>query len=411
MPLDASVVQNIEAVCEEALAAATAAGAPCVHTLDAWLADVEADGGAAMFKDRRAANESADRPRGLMDEMKQEVLARRQEDMLALIRASPAWGYEQGSIGKTGNMRIHDSSAAAAGSSEMVHDHMAAGTSAADALGPRMQQVLAKVGGDLAVARQRWRERYIVLTPGTLECYRKGDGSEAGGTPRARRGAAGLERTLSRQLADVVNVKMHIVRSAAEAMDYNQPGPDDAEEAVPSAYFEVTFRNLHDSFKMDVLCIQADSAAEAEAWIGSINELRVGAGESTLAEDEERSQRMLDELEEAFDELNKSIAPWLEKKALFPDALRVEEKACFVLNEAFCEAFAAKQAKLRSEPQSSAMWDIKPKYQSDTGWKDAIDALNRMLEDEDGQHLPTALEKHMLGSIDSIYTIHREKHG
>jgi hypothetical protein len=29
---------------------------------------------------------------------------------------------------------------------------------------------------------------------------------------------------------------------------------------------------------------------------------------------------MLDELEEAFDELNKSIAPWLEKKALFPGA-------------------------------------------------------------------------------------------
>ena len=57
-------------------------------------------------------------------------------------------------------------------------------------------------------------------------------------------------------------------------MDYCQPGPDDAEEAVPSPFFEVTFRNLHDSFKMDVLCIQADSPAEAEAWIASINELR-----------------------------------------------------------------------------------------------------------------------------------------
>lgn len=78
-----------------------------------------------------------------------------------------------------------------------------------------MQGVLAKVGGDLAEARQRWRERYIVLTPGTLECYRKSDSAEAGGTPRARRGMAGLERTLSRQLADVVSVKMHIVRSAA----------------------------------------------------------------------------------------------------------------------------------------------------------------------------------------------------
>jgi hypothetical protein len=99
------------------------------------------------------------------------------------------------------------------------------------------------------------------------------------------------------------------------------------------------------------------------------------------------------------------------RNLLFPDALRVEEKVCFVLNEAFCEAFAAKQAKLRSEPQSSAMWDIKPKYQSDTGWKDAIDALNRMLEDEEGQHLPTALERHMLGSIDSIYATHRAKHG
>ena len=127
MPVDASVVAKIEAVCEEALVDAVAAGAACVATLDAWRADVEAGGGAAMFKDRRAANEAADRPRLLMDEIKQEVLARRQEDMLALIRASPAWGYEQGSIGKTGNIRIHDSSAAAAGSSEMVFDHMAVG--------------------------------------------------------------------------------------------------------------------------------------------------------------------------------------------------------------------------------------------------------------------------------------------
>jgi hypothetical protein len=413
MPVDSSVVAKIEAVCEEALAAAVAEGAPCTATLDAWRRDVETDMGAALYKDRRAANESADRPRMMMDELKQEVLGRRQEDMLALIRASPAWGYEQGSIGKTGNMRIHDSSAAAAGSSEMMHDHTAVGTSAADALGPRMEQVLSKVGGDMAESLQRWRERYIVLTPGTLECYRKGDGSEATGTPRAaaarRGGLAGLERTLSRKLADVVNVKLHVVSTSAALLDSSSSAA--AEEAEPSPFFEVTFRNEQDAFKMDVLCIHADSPAEADAWIAQINELRVGALHSTLVEDEERTQRLLDELEEAFNELNAAMAPWLERKALFPAALRVEEQTCHVLNVSLCEAFAAKQTKLRAEPQSSTMWDIKPKYQSDTGWQDAITALNRMLEDEEGQHLPTSLEKHMLGSIDAIYATHRAKHG
>ncbi len=311
--LDSSVVAKIEGVCDEALAAAMAEGAPCSATLAAWRADVEAGNGAALYKDRRAANESADRPRMLMDEIKQEVLARRQEDMLALIRASPAWGYEQGSIGKTGNMRIHDTSAAAAGSSEMMHDHTAVGTSAADALGPRMETVLAKVGGDVAESYQRWRERYIVLTPGTLECYRKGDGGDAGGTPRgaaARRGGmAGLERTLSRKLADVVNVKLHTVRTSAALLDGSSSGSSTAEEAEPSPFFEVIFRNLQDSFKMDVLCIQADSPADAEAWIAQINELRIKAVESTLVEDEERTQRLLDELEEAFNELNSAMAP------------------------------------------------------------------------------------------------------
>lgn len=412
--LDSSVVAKIEAVCEEALAAAVVDGAPCSVTLDAWRAAVEADMGEALYKDRRAANEAADRPRLVMDEVKQEVLARRQEDMLALIRASPAWGYEQGSIGKTGNMRIHDSSAAAAGSSEIVHDHTAVGTSAVDALGPRMDQVLAKVGGDTAEPYQRWRERYIVLTPGTLECYRKGDGSEASGTPRAsaarRGGMAGLERTLSRKLADVVSVKPHTVRTSA-ALLFASSREGGAEEAEPSAFFEVTFRNLQDSFKMDVLCIRADSPAEADAWITKINELRIGAVEEDAAEEEQRTQRLLDELEEAFNELHSALAPWLEKKALFPAALRVEERACHVLNETLCEVFAAKQKKLRGEPQSSAMWDIKPKYQSDTGWNDAIAALNRMMEDEEGQHLPTSLEKHMLAAIDSIYATHRAKHG
>ena len=110
--LDSSVVAKIEAVCDVALAAAVAERAPCSGTLAAWrefCADVESGSKLlpAKIKDRRAASETADRPRMLMDELKQEVLARRQEEMLALIRASPAWGYEQGSIGKTGNMRSY----------------------------------------------------------------------------------------------------------------------------------------------------------------------------------------------------------------------------------------------------------------------------------------------------------------
>ena len=87
--IDAGAVAKIHAACEEALADAAAASAPCCATLEAWRADVGTEEGAALYRDRRAANEAADRPRAVMDELKAEVLARRQEDMLSIIRSSP----------------------------------------------------------------------------------------------------------------------------------------------------------------------------------------------------------------------------------------------------------------------------------------------------------------------------------
>ena len=87
--------------------------------------------------------------------------------------------------------------------------------------------------------------------------------------------------------------------------------------------------------------------------------------------------------------------------------LRVR-KARRVLNELY-DTFAEAEKATR-QPQSSAMWDIKEKYQSDTGWQDAIIALNRMLEDEDGQHLPVTRETHARCNRFHLRT-HRAKHG
>ena len=412
--IDAGAVAKIHAACEEALADAAAASAPCCATLEAWRADVGAEEGAALYRDRRAANEAADRPRAVMDELKAEVLARRQEDMLSIIRSSPGWGYEQGSTGKTGTLRVRDGGGGdAPGAGPLAHVSSAPGGAVTEALWPRVHSMLGFCGGDIAEGRQRWRERYIVLTPGTLECYRKVGGAESLSSPAAaaRRGITGLERTLSRKLADVSRVVPRNVLSSVERLQGTPTPRGGDEEAEPTAFFEVHFRNQHDAYKMDILCIQADNPVDADAWMKQILELRVTAVESTLAEDAEKSQRLLDELEEAFNELNTAINPWLEKKALFPAALRVAETCCAELNKGPCADFAAKQTQLRGEPQSSTMWDIKPKYQSETGWQEAITTLNRMNEDEEGQHLPTSLEKHMLGCIDSIYATHRAKHG
>ena len=89
-----------------------------------------------------------------------------------------------------------------------------------EALWPRVHSMLGFCGGDIAEGRQRWRERYIVLTPGTLECYRKVGGAESLSSPAAaaRRGITGLERTLSRKLADVSRVVPRNVLSSVERL-------------------------------------------------------------------------------------------------------------------------------------------------------------------------------------------------
>lgn len=129
-----------------------------------------------------------------------------------------------------------------------------------------------------------------------------------------------------------------------------------------------------------------------------------------VVEDDERTQRLLDELELAFAELSAALNRWIEGIVLFPKALEILEGWCRTLNTEQCKTFERKQKELAGEPQSSVLWGIKPRFQSPTNWQAAIDCLNMMGVAEEPQ-LPSALEEHLLAAIDAIYDTFTAEHG
>ena len=81
-----------------------------------------------------------------------------------MIRETPGWG--QSEIGKTGQLHVHDPPSRAEGTTREPTD-------ADRRWAALVGGCCATAGGDAGVldleARQAWRERYTVLTPGTLE--------------------------------------------------------------------------------------------------------------------------------------------------------------------------------------------------------------------------------------------------
>jgi hypothetical protein len=101
--IDDDVRARLERRCEQALSEGGGEPGSGAASLAQWRGAVSG-GGAALG----ASNPSraADEPRELVELVKGELLARRQEELLSIIRETPGWG--QSNIGKTGYLHVHD---------------------------------------------------------------------------------------------------------------------------------------------------------------------------------------------------------------------------------------------------------------------------------------------------------------
>jgi hypothetical protein len=195
-------------------------------------------------------------------------------------------------------------------------------------------------------AQQGWRERYVVVTPGTLELYTKTKEGQLDSAPllassaspppsplslepssiphqlpcpsgaRCRRaaltqchmagrcrGSAGtaeggsgthrlstvrrpsqrLRRTVHLKLANLVSLKPYVPKTAPVHPASAGAGEQaSVAEAEPSSYFELVFNHAVDAWKMDYFYLRAESAAEAAEWIRLIKENKKTAVDATV---------------------------------------------------------------------------------------------------------------------------------
>lgn len=333
------VVARIFNVCEEALPQQGR------DALAAWVSDVEAGG---LLPPSGNANRTADKPRELIDVLKGQLLAQRQEQLLAIIRETPGWG--QSEIGKTGYLHVHDTPAGADSTAREQRMALVVGSCGSEAGGDDGLKALESL--------QSWRERYVVLTPGTLEFYRettsteKQSGMEGVGLGRGKKK---LTRTIHRKLSDLVRCKPYRPsggglswEAAAEVMqsaagEEEEAAPPDSEAAAEEElstgayFFELVFQNPQDIFVTDSLYLQAASAEQGAEWLRLIGESRNKAVNSTVdQEEDERTQLLLDELEDAFAELSNVLYRWAEGKVLFrPKGLELMDSCCCALVSAY----------------------------------------------------------------------------
>ena len=87
---------RMEEVCLDSLADLERRGTAGWQALQAWRKTVgeEEQRGGLDQKSQRELNQLVDRPREVMDLLKEEILAQRQDELLGLIRGAPGWGFD-----------------------------------------------------------------------------------------------------------------------------------------------------------------------------------------------------------------------------------------------------------------------------------------------------------------------------
>ena len=339
-------------------------------------------------------------PRSLIDLVKAEIMKQQQEEMLQVIRGSPGWGCAQGSTSKSGNLLVHDTYDSSLG------------------IAPQATTVLIRCGAKGLETKQVWKRRYVVLTPEKLElfCIQK----------RSIHGSKRLTRTLQRRLTDLVEVRRYsgltpeaLALLKARTQERTMTGEEEGDSSVdtgsePNALanplrFELVFRDMNDAWSLDVVSMSALTAAEADDWVTLAETLQKTALEASLEEDPDEAQTRLDELEDAFEVISSVVDDWLERLVLPRPALELLMQCAHNLTGESQIKFDKKMTKYKSEPQASALFDIKEKYRSTSNWKQAIKEMNRMNVDGDAL-LPSSLAQCVLNVVDAIYGTYTTEH-
>lgn len=400
-----AVKLRMHEVCTETMADLERRGTPGWRELQAWRQTVAAGFSASEAEPtQRELNKQADKPRQIYDLLKEEIQAQKQDELLNLIRGAPGWGFDQSQACVSGTLLVFNTIGA------RQEDDIGLTT-----MSRLTDSLLWRCGGAQAISNQRWRQRYVVLTPETLELYCDGGtGVATGGGKPAR-----LERTLQMKLADTVEILQTDLSFEAEALRRarQQRSTESQELAAAgqqgSRQFKVVFRDPTDAWSpMVELSLIAESASEASEWVTAIQKMKDTAIDaSVLVEDADREQHILDELCEAFAALSTALDLFLEKVVLPPPAMQFLVECCSRLTASSISKLQAAFEAVSQEPQSAPVFDIKPKLRSATDWVDAVALLTQMCPAANGEivQAPSMLASQLLAVIDSIYATFQEE--
>ena len=379
----------------------------------------------------------------LMEKIKDTVVGLKQEDLLRSIRASPAWASDAALQLRSGNLWLQ------------------ADTDDNDPDADMPSQVAALIrrsgvagGGAL---RQRWKRRYFVLSEDWLEFYRevetKGLGKRLERICRERTSAVKetaptedscqfellVKRsktgelqtwTLASESAESVDAwlacfKQARTSSQSGAVELQQKlkafshaqgfGKDEVIARIDKLVDFASDRNMLDSSPAEVLKAFADDP-DYDPLVGQ--NLRA---EDELGADLRRVSSFALALlhvhwmlssGRAFTLLRAAVDRFVEAETLNPsreslDLVRFKIEATGLPRAA---AISAKVEALQHEPQSSPVFEIKPKFISPSDWAAAVNCMQALDRAQDDWPLPSVAAQVIQSVVDSIFATFRTEH-
>jgi hypothetical protein len=411
---DTLTVTALEGACEEFVATLDSALPSVALELRLWRDELAAP--AAASADLPYTIQRLEQPRCIMERLKNELIEREQEALLQIIRESPSWDAGvAGAVRRSGNLWFQ---------SETDED----GDS--DDLRNEMLCLSRRVGCFARPDfRQRWKRRYFVLTAAWFEFYREmedefGHGKKlervcrrrvstiktvanAGGAREggeARGLLSSVDSMLQLRITDddgFLQTWCLTAESPASAAEWLAQIQQACTEAtVETSELQAGLRQYSKEQGLvkyeivsrldDILAFATDhqlldatkhSPAAVFAQFQAHHTMARGSDGGGMAAmtDQEREQAE-DELGQAFTVLRSTVDCFVEREVLQPKALALQMvmRCCETQAAAAAVALSDKIDRLVSVPQSSAIFDIRPKFQSPSDWGAAVQALQQL---------------------------------
>ena len=363
-----------------------------------------------------------ERPRELMEKMKDTIVQLKQEDLLNTIRSSPMWASQSaGNVPlRSGNVWLQD------GADDEQPD--------VNDMPGRVRELIRRSGvsGGSAL-RQRWKRRYLVLSEDWVEFYREVE----------RRGAVGqgskkLDRILKERVSSVYDVAVAedlshftlFVRGhtcawtlSAESPESVQAWVADFEKAkTQSRTGSVELRESlrvfseQQGFGKDEIITRMDKIvgfAKDRGMLGSSASEVFGQFKADAAYDPmiEQQQRTEDELGQAFTVLRQAVDKFVEEEVLNPQAaaMRLIRQSVEASSAHKVAAVMERVTHYKDEPQPGDIFQIPQKFVSPSNWAPAVQVL-QAFDGSDDWPLPSAAAEMVRKTVNAIYTTFQHEH-